>query len=66
MINADFGFNNLNILPFAQSSQNLSYLKSAFPVENLPSEFWGKHNVIFAIPFRSVYKELHADRETGC
>jgi len=25
-----------------------------------------KHNIIFAIPFRSVYKELLADRETGC
>ena len=25
-----------------------------------------KRNMVFGIIFRSVYKELHADRETGC
>ena len=26
----------------------------------------GRTNMILTIPLRSVYKELHADRETGC
>ncbi|WP_250534474.1 hypothetical protein, partial [Campylobacter jejuni] len=31
------------------------------------SPFVGTHiSVIFIFSFRSVYKELHADRETGC
>ena len=28
-------------------------------------DYYRQHDVIFAIPLRSVYKELHADHETG-
>ena len=29
-------------------------------------DFWSVPKILFSKIFRSVYKELHADRETGC
>ena len=54
------------LLPFTQLPQYLSYRLSFLSKEYLPPILRCKHYMIFAIPFRSVYKELHADRETGC
>ncbi len=30
------------------------------------SSYRYEYHIVFATPLRSVYKELHADRETGC
>ncbi len=35
-------------------------------IKYFPTIFRRKYYMIFAISLRSVYKELHADRETGC
>ena len=66
MVGAHLRFYDIDPLPTAQRSQDLPYFPPLFSVEYLPPVLWRKDDVIFAIPLRSVYKELHADRETGC
>ena len=65
VIRAHFCFYYFYSFPFTELSQNPSYLFSIFSVEQFAPIFRRKHNVVFAIPFRSFYKELHADHETG-
>ena len=65
VIRTDSCFHDPYSLPFTQSPQDFSYSFSFLLVEYFPTVLWREHNVIFAIPFRSVYKELHADHETG-
>ena len=65
VIRTNFRFYDPYSLPFAQSPQDFSYGFPFLLAEYFPTVFWCEHNVIFAIPFRSVYKELHADHETG-
>ena len=65
VIRTDFCFYDPYPFPFTQSPQDFSYSFSFLLVEYFPAVLWREHNVIFAIPFRSVYKELHADHETG-
>ena len=65
MIRANFSFHNVYALPLAQLAKYLPYRCFVLSVENFSSIFRGENYVVFAIPFRSVYKELHADHETG-
>ena len=65
MIRTYFRLYDIHLFPFAQLSQYFSYLSALFAKEYFAPIFRRKHNVVFAIPFRSVYKELHADHETG-
>ena len=50
----------------AQFSDDFNQIFPHLPVEYFLAIFWDEYDMICAIPFRSVYKELHADRETGC
>ena len=52
--------------PFTQILDYVSDIRSELVVYYFPAVFGRKHDMILAHPFRSVYKELHADRETGC
>ncbi len=45
--------------------ENISQVFSKFTIEPLLTVFRYPHHMILAFPFRSVYKELHADHETG-
>ena len=65
MIWANFRFHDVYALPFTQLSENLSHFFPVLSVENFSPVLRGENYVVFAIPFRSVYKELHADHETG-
>ena len=58
-------FYNRHLFPFAQLPQDFSYLSAFFAEEYFAPIFRRKYDVVFAIPLRSVYKDLHADRETG-
>lgn len=66
MVRTNFCFHNVYALPLAQLAEDFPYLFLVLSVEDFSSIFRGENYVVFAIPFRSVYKELHADRETGC
>ena len=66
VIRAGFRFYDVYLFPAAQLPQDLSDLSPLLPEKYFAPIFRREHDVIFAIPLRSVYKELHADRETGC
>ena len=66
MIRHHMPFDDLYPFPFTQVFQNISYIRPELIVDDFPAVFWCEHDMILAYPFRSVYKELHADRETGC
>ena len=61
-----FCLNDLDLLPVAQRPQYFSDLSPLFSIKYFPPILRREYDMILAIPFRSVYKELHADRETGC
>ena len=65
MIRTYFRLYDIHLFPFAQLPQNFSYLSAFFAEEYLAPIFRRKYDVVFAIPLKSVYKELHADHETG-
>lgn len=65
MIRTYFRLYDIHLFPFAQLPQYFPNLPAFFAVEYLAPIFRRKYDVVFAIPFRSVYKELHADHETG-
>ena len=50
VVGADFCLNNLHILPFAQFLQNPPHDFPFLVVENLPSEFRRKHDMVLAVP----------------
>ena len=52
MIRAHLRLYYLNLFPLTQRSQYFSYFSPLFPIEHLPSIFWRKYDMIFAIPFR--------------
>ena len=66
MILACFRFMNLDTLILAQLSDHLSDILFDLSVYDLSPVFRCEYDMIFTFPLRSVYKELHADRETGC
>ena len=66
MILARFRFMNLDTLILAQLSDHLSDILFDLSVYDLSPVFRCEYDMIFTFPLRSVYKELHADRETGC
>ena len=66
MILARFRFMNLDALILAQLSDHLSDILFDLSVYDLSPVFRCEYDMIFTFPLRSVYKELHADRETGC
>ena len=66
MIRTYFRLYDIHLFPFTQLPQYFPNLPAFFAEEYLAPIFRRKYDVVFAIPFRSVYKELHADRETGC
>ena len=66
MILARFRFMNLDTLILAQLSDHLSDILFDLSVYDLSPVFRREYDMIFTFPLRSVYKELHADRETGC
>ena len=66
MILARFCFVDLDTLILAQLSEHLSDILFDLSVYDLSPVFRRKYDMIFTFPLRSVYKELHADRETGC
>ena len=65
MVRAHFCLYDLHMLPLTQLPQNLSHRQPLFFIKYLSPIFRGKYYVILAVPLRSVYKELHADHETG-
>ena len=65
MSRANFSFHNVYALPFTQLAYDFPYRGFMLSVKNFSSIFRGENYVVFAIPFKSVYKELHADHETG-
>ena len=65
MILARFCFVDLDTLIFAQLSEHLSDILFDLSVYDLSPVFRCEYDMIFTFPLRSVYKELHADRETG-
>ena len=65
MILACFRFMNLDTLILAQLSDHLSDILFDLSVYDLSPVFRCEYDMIFTFPLRSVYKELHADRETG-
>ena len=65
MFLARFCFVDLDTLIFAQLSEHLSDILFDLSVYDLSPVFRRKYDMIFAFPLRSVYKELHADHETG-
>ena len=60
-----FCFEYFDTFPIAQLPQYFPDCRFLSLVKHLSSILWRKYDVVFAIPFRSVYKELHADHETG-
>ena len=66
MVRHHLSFYDFYAFPFAQIPDILLYILSQLVVDDLSPIFWTEHDMILAYPFRSVYKELHADRETGC
>ena len=66
MIRAYLCLYNRHLFPFAQLPQYFPDFPAFLTEEHLAPIFRREYDVIFAVPFRSVYKELHADRETGC
>ena len=66
MILARFRFMNLDTLILAQLSDHLSDILFDLSVYDLSPVFRCEYDMIFTFPLRSVYKGLHADRETGC
>ena len=66
MILARFRFMNLDTLILAQLSDHLSDILFDLSVYDLSPVFRCEYDMIFTFPLRSFYKELHADRETGC
>ncbi len=65
MILARFRFMNLDTLILAQLSDHLSDILFDLSVYDLSPVFRCEYDMIFTFPLRSVYKELHADHETG-
>ena len=65
MILARFCFVDLDTLIFAQLSERLSDILFDLSVYDLSPVFRCEYDMIFTFPLRSVYKELHADHETG-
>ena len=65
MILARFCFVDLDTLIFAQLSEHLSDILFVLSVYDLSPVFRRKYDMIFTFPLGSVYKELHADHETG-
>ena len=65
MILAHFCFVDLDTLIFAQLSEHLSDILFDLSVYDLSPVFRCEYDMIFTFPLRSVYKELHADHETG-
>ena len=66
MIRHHMPFYNFYTFPLTQIFYDLLDIFSQFFIDYFPTVLWCKNDVILAYPFRSVYKELHADRETGC
>lgn len=60
-----FCFYDLYSLILTQLSYHLSDILSYLSVDDLSPIFGRKYYMVFAFPLRSVYKELHADHETG-
>ena len=52
-------------LILAQLSDHLSDILFDLSVYDLSPVFRCEYDMIFTFPLRSVYKELHADHETG-
>ena len=65
MIFARFCFVDIDTLIFAQLSEHLSVILFDLSVYDLSPVFRCEYDMIFTFPLRSVYKELHADHETG-
>ena len=65
MILTCFCFVDLDTFIFAQFSEHLSDILFDLSVYHLSPVFRRKYDMIFTFPLRSVYKELHADHETG-
>ena len=65
MILPCFRFMNLDTLILAQLSDHLSDILFDLSVYDLSPVFRCEYDMIFTFPLRSVYKELHADHETG-
>ena len=65
MFLARFCFVDLDTLIFAQLSEHLSDILFDLSVYDLSPVFRCEYDMIFTFPLRSVYKELHADHETG-
>ena len=66
MIWTRFCFYDFYSFHLTKLSQYFPYICFDPTIDLLSTILWRKYDVIFTIPFRSVYKELHADRETGC
>ena len=66
MVRHHVSLDNFYAFPFAQISDILLDIRPELIVNDFSAVFWRENNMILAHPFRSVYKELHADRETGC
>ena len=56
---------NIYSFSLTQHPQGFPNVCFQFSVNLFSAIFGCKHYMIFASPFRSVYKELHADHETG-
>ena len=58
-------FYDFYLISFAYRSKDFSDFYFISSVDNLSAVLWGDYYVILTPPLRSVYKELHADHETG-
>ncbi len=65
MIGHHIPFYYFYTFPFTQIPYDLLDIFPQLVVYDFSSVFRGEYYVILAHPLRSVYKELHADHETG-
>ena len=66
VIRAAFRFYDPYTFPFTYFPQYFPYIRLDLFVNDLAAVLRRKYDMIFVSVLRSVYKELHADRETGC
>jgi len=52
VIGAKLCFYDFDLLPFAQLPQYFSYVYLQFPIDDLPSVFGRKYDMVLAIPLR--------------
>ena len=65
MVGHHMPFQYFNSLVFTQGPNDFPQIFAVLIVDDFSPVFRAENDVIFAHPFRSVYKELHADHETG-